>query len=192
MVKRSAYVGDGVELKDGTNLTPVDSGSEDADEQTIRAYCEVELPEEYQAGDTVEFVLTVNTCDTVYAQNESGFYEATLMDRAAMLRSAGQRAGDRTNADAQGRRHGGRLCGAGNAVVSDVDLSGEVSIDAPKDYVPEGYTLLADGVEYPNIDEWMEYDGQKHVIHLRFDLPDAMGDLVLMPLIPAMQRKPFT
>ena len=70
-------------------------------------------------------------------------------------------------------------------VVSDVDLSGEVSIDAPKDYVPEGYTLLADGVEYPNINEWMEYDGQKHVIHLRFDLPDAMGgDLVLMPVDP--------
>lgn len=44
-------------------------------------------------------------------------------------------------------------------VVSDVDLSGEVSIDAPKDYVPEGYTLLADGAEYPNIDEWMKYDG---------------------------------
>lgn len=63
-------------MKDGTNLTPVDSGSEDADEQTIRAYCEVELPEGYQAGDTVEFVLTVITCDTVYAQNESGFYEA--------------------------------------------------------------------------------------------------------------------
>lgn len=64
VVKRSVYVGDGAELKDGTNLTPVDSGSEDADEQTIRAYCEVELPEGYQAGDTVEFVLTVITCDT--------------------------------------------------------------------------------------------------------------------------------
>ena len=184
VVKRSAYVGDGVELKDGTNLTPVDSGSEDADEQTIRAYCEVELPEGYQAGDTVEFVLTVITCDTVYAQNESGFYEATLMNRAAMLRVpvSVPVTGQTRMLKGEGTADG--YAAQATLVVSDVDLSGEVSIDAPKDYVPEGYTLLADGVEYPNIDEWMEYDGQKHVIHLRFDLPDAMGDLVLMPVDP--------
>ena len=162
VVKRSAYVGDGVELKDGTNLTPVDSGSEDADEQTIRAYC-----------------------DTVYAQNESGFYEATLMNREAMLRVpvsvpvTGQTRTLRGEGTADG------YAAQATLVMSDVDLSGEVSIDAPKDYVPEGYMLLADGVEYPNIDEWMEYDGQKHVIHLRFDLPDAMGgDLALMPVDP--------
>ena len=184
VVKRSAYIGDGAELKDGTNLTPVDSGSEDADEQTIRAYCEVELPEGYQAGDTVEFVLTVITCDTVYAQNESGFYEATLMNREAMLRVpvSVPVTGQTRMLKGEGTADG--YAAQATLVVSDVDLSGEVSIDAPKDYVPEGYTLLADGVEYPNINEWMEYDGQKHVIHLRFDLPDAMGDLALMPVDP--------
>ena len=144
----------------------------------------MELPEGYQAGDTVEFVLTVITCDTVYAQNESGFYEATLMNRAAMLRVpvsvpvTGQTRTLRGEGTADG------YAAQATLVVSDVDLSGEVSIDAPKDYVPEGYTLLADGTEYPNINEWMEYDGQKHVIHLRFDLPDAMGDLALMPVDP--------
>ena len=184
VVRQNAYVGDGAKLADGTYLSPVDSGSEETDRQTIRAYYEVELPEGYQTGDTIDFVLTVITSDTVYAQNESGFYEATLMNREAMLRVpvSVPVTGQTRMLKGEGTADG--YAAQATLVVSDVDLSGEVSIDAPKDYVPEGYTLLADGVEYPNIDEWMEYDGQKHVIHLRFDLPDAMGDLALMPVDP--------
>ena len=184
VVRRNAYVGDGAKLADGTYLSPVDSGSEETDGHTIRAYYEVELPEGYQTGDTIDFVLTVITCDTVYAQNESGFYEATLMNREAMLRVpvSVPVTGQTRMLKGEGTADG--YAAQATLVVSDVDLSGEVSIDAPKDYVPEGYTLLADGVEYPNINEWMEYDGQKHVIHLRFDLPDAMGDLALMPVDP--------
>ncbi len=184
VVKRSAYVGDGAELKDGTPLNPVDSGSEDVDERTIRAYYEVELPEGYQAGDTIEFVLTVITDDTVYAQDESGVYEAALMNRAAMIQVpvSVPMTGKAQTLRGEGTADGYAAQAA--LTVSDVDISGEVRIDAPKDYVPEGYTLLADGVEYPNIDEWMEYDGQTHIIHLRFDLPETTGGLTLMPVDP--------
>ena len=184
VVRRNAYVGDGAKLADGTYLSPVDSGSEETDGQTIRAYYEVELPEGYQTGDTIDFVLTVITSDTIYAQNESGLCEAVLMNNEALIDVpvSVPVTGNLRMFKGEGTADG--YAAQATLVVSDVDLSGEVSIDAPKDYVPEGYTLLADGVEYPNIDEWMEYDGQKHVIHLRFDLPDAMGDLALMPVDP--------
>ena len=132
----------------------------------------------------IEFVLTVNTNDTVYAQDESGVYEAVLMNRAAMIQVpvSVPMTGKVQTLRGEGTADGYAAQAA--LTVSDVDISGEVRIDAPKDYVPEGYTLLADGVEYPNIDEWMEYDGQTHIIHLRFDLPKTTGGLTLMPVDP--------
>lgn len=184
VVKQNAYVGDGAKLTDGTDLSPVDSGSEEADGQTIRAYCEVELPEGYQAGDTIDFVLTVITSDTIYAQNESGLCETALMDHATLMDVPVSIpvTGNLRMFKGEGTADG--YDARATLFVSDVDISGEVSINAPKDVVPEGYALLADGVEYLNLNEWMEYDGQAYVIHLRFDLPETMDDLVLVPIDP--------
>lgn len=185
VVRRNAYVGDGAKLADGTYLSPVDSGSEETDGQTIRAYCEVELPEGYQTGDMIDFVLTVITSDTIYAQNESGLCEAVLMNNEALIDVpvSVPVTGNLRMFKGEGTADGYDACAA--LFVSDVDASGEIRINAPKDVVPEGYALLADGAEYPNLNEWMEYDGQAHVIHLRFDLPQMMDGLVLVPIDPA-------
>lgn len=184
-VKANACVGDGAELPDGTYMNPVDSDYRQVDERTVSAYYEVELPEGYEAGESIEFVLTVITSDTVYAQDETGVYMTSLFSRDARIDVPvkAQVTGRTAARSGEGTADGY----AAKAVVhaSDVDLSGSVRIDAPEDYEPEGYALIADGETYPNLDEWTRYDGQAHVLNLRFDLPKTMDSLVLMPLDPA-------
>ena len=184
-VRHNAFVGDGADLPDGTYMNPIDSGNEQVDANTMTAYYEVALPEGYVPVETVEFVLTVMTSDTVYAQDESGAYSTTVFDRANSVEV-------KVTAPVMGSTS--VLLGEGTADgyvakaelhVSDVDLSGSVRIEAPEDYAPEGYNLIADGVEYWNIDEWTTYDGECHVINMRFDLPASVNEVMLMPLDPA-------
>ena len=188
-VRHNAFVGDGADLPDGTYMNPIDSGNEQVDANTMTAYYEVALPEGYVPVETVEFVLTVMTSDTVYAQDESGAYSTTVFDRANSVEV-------KVTAPVMGSTS--VLLGEGTADgyvakaelhVSDVDLSGSVRIEAPEDYAPEGYKLIADGVEYWNIDEWTTYDGECHVINMRFDLPASMSEVTLMPLDPAYSHE---
>ena len=191
-VRRNAFVGDGADLPDGTYLTPIDSGNERVDANTMTAYYEVALPEGYVAGETVEFVLTVITSDTVYAQDESGAYSTTVMDRNNLVevKVSAPVTGSTLVLTGEGTADG--YAAKAELHVSDVDLSGSVRIEAPQEYHPEGYMLLADGMEYRNLDPWFAYDGQAHVLNLRFDLPETMSSLVLMPLDPAYALEAIT
>ena len=191
-VRHNASVGDGADLPDGMYMTPIDSGNEQVDANTMTAYYEVALPEDYEVGETVEFVLTVITSDTVYAQDESGTYSTTVMDRNNLVdvKVSAPVTGSTSVLSGEGTADG--YSAKAELHVSDVDLSGSVRIEAPEDYYPEGYTLLADGVEYRNLDPWFAYDGQAHVLNLRFDLPETISSLVLMPLDPAYAREAIT
>jgi len=158
------YVGDGAELADGTALSPVDSGDELVSDTAYSAYYEVMLPEEYAAGDAVNFVLTV-------MDGESLRYRVPvtvpLMSLAAKMTGEGMADGYPAKAE---------------VFISDVDVSGCVRIKAPEDYWAESYKLVADGVEYRELEGWSEFDGDAHVVHLRFDLPETMESMSLVPL----------
>lgn len=184
VVKHSAFVGDGADLPDGTYLIPVDSGSEAVDAFTTTAYYEVALPENYVAGDDIEFVLTVMASDTVYFQNETGVYSTSVFNRDALIdvKVKAQVNGETTTISGESTADG--YAAKAKLYVSDVDINGRVCIDAPEDYEHEGYYLLADGVEYRNIDPWYAYEDGACVVNLRFDLPETMGTLALMPLDP--------
>ncbi|MBQ9740942.1 MAG: DUF4179 domain-containing protein, partial [Kiritimatiellae bacterium] len=191
-VRHNAFVGDGADLPDGTYMNPIDSGNEQVDANTMTAYYEVALPEGYVPGETVEFVLTVMTSDTVYAQDESGTYSTTVMDRNNLVevKVSAPVTGSMSVLTGEGTADG--YAAKAELHVSDVDLSGSVRIEALQEYHPEGYMLLADGVEYRNLDPWFAYDGQAHVLNLRFDLPETMNSLVLMPLDPAYAHEAIT
>lgn len=158
------FVGDGAELADGRYMNPVDSGDERISDTAYSAYYEVEMPEDYVVDGSVEFVLTV-------------------MD--------GEGLRYRVPVTAPVTGHAVRLTGGGTAdgyaaqaelFVSEVDVSGSVRIAAPEDYWPESYKLVADGAEYRDIEGWSEYDGEEHVVHLRFDLPASTENMALVPL----------
>lgn len=180
-----ASVGDGAELPDGEYLNPIDSGSEQVDANTMTAYYEVELPEDYAAGETIEFVLTILTSDTVYAQDENGVYSSSVMDRANLVDVSVIAPVTGSAKALTGEGTADEYPATAKVYVSDIDLSGSVRIEAPQEYIPEGYTLVADGETYANIDPWMTYEDGAHVLNLRFDLPPTMEHIVLMPLDPA-------
>ena len=164
------FVGDGAELTDGTDLSPVDSGDARASDTAYSAYSayyEVMLPEEYAVGDTVTFVLTVMDGESLRHHVP---VTVPVTGRAARMTGEGTADGYAAKAE---------------LFISDVDVSGCVRIYAPEDYWTESYKLVADGVEYRDIEGWSEYDGQAHVVHLRFDLPKTMDSLVLAPVDPA-------
>ena len=161
------FVGDGAELTDGADLSPVDSGDARASDTAYSAYYEVMLPEEYAVGDTVTFVLTVMDGESLRHHVP---VTVPVTGRAARMTGEGTADGYAAKAE---------------LFISDVDVSGCVRIYAPEDYWTESYKLVADGVEYRDIEGWSEYDGQAHVVHLRFDLPKTMDSLVLAPVDPA-------
>lgn len=158
------FVGDGAELSDGTALSPVDSGDARVNDMAYSAYYEVMLPEEYAAGDTVTFELTVMDGEGLRYRVP---VTAPVTGRAMRLTGGGAADGYAVQAE---------------LYISDVDVSGEVRIIAPEDYWPESYKLVADGVEYRDIEGWSAYDGEAHVVHLRFDLPKTLEDMKLVPL----------
>lgn len=182
VIVNHTYVGDGAELADGTYLTPVDSGTMQLDEQTQAAYYEVALPEGYAAGESIEFVLSILTTAKVFYQDETGVYAATRYQPDALVRMP-------VSVPVTGRLM--RITGEGTAdgypasaevFVSDVDVSGVVTIDAPENYSPESYVLMSGGAEYPNIDGYVTREGNTHKVHMRFDLPVSTQDMRLVPV----------
>lgn len=182
VIVNHTYVGDGAELADGTYLMPVDSGTMRLDAQTEAAYYEVALPEGYAAGESIEFALNIMTTTTVYYQDATGVYAAAHYQPDALVRMP-------VIIPVTGKLM--RMTGEGTAdgypakaevFVSDVDVSGVVRIDAPEDYEPENYVLMSGGVEYPNLDGYVTGEGNAHEVHMRFDLPQSMENMKLMPV----------
>lgn len=163
----SLYLGDGAKLKDGTELSPVDSWIEAVDDFTTAAYYEVALPEDFAHGESVRMTLTA-----IY-HREEGTLE--LIDIPAEIPVTEPRMTLTGEGSADGYPAKAEL------YVSDVDVYGTVEIAAPEDYSAEGYALIADGEEYPNLDWGFDYENGTHKIKVRFDLPAGMESMTLMP-----------
>ena len=163
-VQAKLFVGDGAELPDGRGMAPVDSGDERISDTAYSAYYEVEMPQDYTVGESVEFVLTVM---------DGADLRCRVLVKAPVTGHAMRLTGEGTadGYDAQAELY-----------ISDVDVSGEVRIAAPEDYWPEGYKLMAGGAEYRDIEGWPEYKDGVHVVHLRFDLPETTENMKLVPL----------
>lgn len=73
MVNRWFGLGDGARMLDGTDLMIYDSADESIDDYTVRGFQEVEIPEEVELGDTIDFTLTVHDYTSICYQSERGF-----------------------------------------------------------------------------------------------------------------------
>lgn len=166
----SLYLGDGAKLMDGTALPPVDSWIEDVDETTTAAYYEVALPEHFVSDGHVQIVLTA------FCPEADGGMEG--MDVPVWIPVTKPRmtlAGEGT---------AGGYPAKAELYVSDVDIYGRIQIEAPEDYGAEGYSLVADGAEYPNLDGGFFDINRPHEIKVRFDIPDSMESMKLVPWDP--------
>lgn len=207
-------LGDGADLNDGTEsgvpLMIYDSGDETLDAYTKQGFQQVDLPQDYVPGETIDFYLTVMYSTRVIYQDETGMYEATVRQQenrgfmkvpfTAQVTGKPEEftvtaAFDEYAAEAQ-------------LAISDVDISGTVFIDAPQTWIDDlndwedqlpdtanyvyDYKLIADGVECPNVgggygigihdDRWKVY--------IRYDLPEATDSLALVPVRHGMGDVP--
>lgn len=184
----------------GKPLTILDSGMERIDSHTIQGFQEVKLPDGFEPTDMLSIDLIVSYNMHVWAQDGQNIYHT-------ILRTPENRGFFRlpfsVKLNGQTETYTGSIqTRAYNAQatirMSDVDLSGEVVFDAPEwamafeadsdgkhlmnmPYI-HNYTLIADGVELPNLDGGfgVNRDGQ-FFIQIRYDLPKSLNSLTLVP-----------
>ena len=195
----SMGVGDGAAMN-GKPLMILDSGSEMVNEYTIQGYQEVEMPDGFEPTDEIEIEMSILYGMSVYCQDENNVYFSHLMtpENRGIFRLP-----FKVNLNGQTEAYTGSVTTSAYSAqatirVSDVDISGEVVFDAPEwaeafeasadgkhememPYI-NSYTLVADGVELQNRDGafGVNKDG-KFFVWIRYDLPESMNSLVLVP-----------
>lgn len=195
-------MGDGASLNDGTEkglyMAIYDSNSEYIDAFTQQGFQQVELPAGYIPGESIDVLMPVSIWTRVVYQDETGLYmsvvrnpenrgyhhvpvTAAITGRPEHL--SAQAIFDEYAAEAQ-------------LSISDVDIDGDVYIDAPRTWLDDfessdmdeepyvmDYVLIADGTQYTNVDGGFGIDretGKWHVM-IRYDLPETADSLVLVP-----------
>ena len=195
----SMGVGDGAAMN-GKPLMILDSGSEMVNEYTIQGYQEVEMPDGFEPTDEIEIEMSILYGMSVYCQDENNVYFSHLMtpENRGIFRLP-----FKVKMNGQTETYTGSVTTSAYSAqatvrVSDVDISGEVVFDAPEwaaafeagadskremelAYI-NSYTLVADGVELQNRDGafGVNKDG-KFFVWIRYDLPESMNSLVLVP-----------
>ena len=195
----SMGVGDGAAMN-GKPLMILDSGSEMVNEYTIQGYQEVEMPDGFEPTDEIEIEMSILYGMSVWAQDEKNVYHEYMMtpENRGIFRLP-----FKVKMNGQTETYTGSVTTSAYSAqatvrVSDVDISGEVVFDAPEwaeafeagadgkhememPYI-NSYTLVADGVELQNRDGafGVNKDG-KFFVWIRYDLPESMNSLVLVP-----------
>lgn len=211
VVMDGVAIGDGASIADGSERgTPTiitDGNQTWTDELTLTGFQEVELPEDYAAGDTIDILLSVIYGSTVYYQDKTGVYRQHIAqpENRGILRvpfSVPVTGGAGT---LRGTYSADAYTATANLAVSDVSIYGEVVFDAPDwaaayaaeneywqsgatgdpppqpDYITS-YSLLAGGEVIKNIGGGYGLNdvGKFHVF-LEFDLPASLENLSLQP-----------
>lgn len=193
--RESMSLGDGADLN-GQPLTILDGGETMVDDCTIQGFQEVELPEGFAPDDPIEIELSVLYGASIYYQDEdtiSWAHIATPQNRGIL------RLPFTVQLNGQAEAYTGEAVTSAYSAkatifVSDVDISGEVVFDAPKwaeafeaDLLMKlplisDYALVADGVEYVNLDGayGVNADGQ-FFVRVRYDLPENAKEMTLRP-----------
>ena len=195
----SMGVGDGAAMN-GKPLMILDSGSEMVNEYTIQGYQEVEMPDGFEPTDEIEIEMSILYGMSVYCQDENHVYYSHLMtpENRGIFRLPFKVKMNGQTETYTGSVTTSTYSAQATVRVSDVDISGEVVFDAPEwaevfeagtdckremelAYI-NSYTLVADGVELQNRDGafGVNKDG-KFFVWIRYDLPESMNSLVLVP-----------
>lgn len=191
--RESMCVGDGADMN-GEPLTILDSGETVVNDTTIQGFQEVEMPEGFTPEDGVEIELTILYGASVYCQDESSVYWAHVAtpENRGILRLPFTVSLNGRTETLTGETATSAYGAAATVTVSEVDISGEVVFDAPEWAAAFAdnpmalpvidYTLVADGVEYRNLDGafGVNADGRLFV-RVRYDLPQSRDSLTLRP-----------
>ena len=195
----NCYVGDGASLTDGTGLRIWDSWSERVDDQTMRAYYEVELPELVEDQESIDIELTVFYNASVNYADETGVYWASVAPdtNRGILRVplTVPITGDVRTVSGTGSFDAYSV--QANLLISEFDIAGTAVITPPPEWLEainaidpdtsgayiDNYVLIAGDTEI--INNWggvIPADDGTYTIEMRFDLPENTQDLKLVPV----------
>lgn len=207
----SVGIGDGVSIADGSEKgVPTmiyDSAREWIDETTLQGFQEVELPEDYEVGDSIDVLMSVLYSTTVYYQDETGVYRTGIRqaENRGILRVPFTVTANGSAKEMTGTLHAQDYSAHATLTFTDVTAYGEVVFNSPEwaqayqaetDYWMNGgegeppampdmitsYQLVAGDEVLRNVGGGfgINESGKYHVF-LEFDLPAGMDSLILKP-----------
>lgn len=183
IARENMALGDGADL-DGQPLNILDSGEAWVDECTLQGYQEVVLPESFAPENgQAEIRLTVMYGANVTYQDETNVYCAhiTTPENRGILPITFTVPVNGSTQTYTGRISAEAYSASVFLNVSDVDISGQIVFEGKMPAL--AYDLLVDGAAFPDLDGGMEEkpNGQT-VMYVRYDLPQSMDDLSLVPV----------
>lgn len=195
-------IGDGAALDDGSergmSLNIFDSGMEEPDAYHEIGFQQVDLPEDYVPGDTISFFLHLNYRTSVVCQDENGVYRTSVANPENRgfipVRFTAQVTGkpEEFETTAQFDEYTVHV----KLAVSDVDISGTATFDAPQEWIDAfeanytrgadsvwDYELVADGQRMRNVSGGYGYSRwtNQWQVEMRYDLPQSTQNLTLVP-----------
>lgn len=207
----SVGVGDGVSIDDGSEkgvpTMILDSAEEWLDETTLQGFQEVELPEDYEIGNSIALQMSILYSTTVFYQDETGVYRMGVRqaDNRGILRVPFTFTANGSAKEMTGTLHAQDYSAHATLTFTDVTAYGEVVFNSPEwaqayqaetDYWMNGgegeppampdmitsYQLVAGDEVLRNVGGGfgINESGKYHVF-LEFDLPAGMDSLILKP-----------
>ena len=192
----SAGNGDGVDLADGTYLTPIEGDRTRVSDTLVKGFYTVRMPEGYKTGDELTFYFRAGVYTSIYYQDSEGFsrvsvaetsadYPFTITVGGSLVGLHGEAAFDQYAAEAR-------------ISLSQVTVTGQVTLDVPAGWTanfgqnddrgPEEdhiltYQLVAAGQALHNYDNSLRLteDGRL-VIGIQCDIPYSGVALYLRPV----------
>lgn len=200
-------LGDGADLDDGSErgilLNIFDSGMEQIDPYTKVGFQQVDLPEDYVPGETIDFLLTVMYGTRVVYQDENGVqrgYVNQKENRGFMRVPVTAKITGKPEEFVKTAQFDDYTAEA-HLAISDVDISGIVYIyDAPQEWIDAfqemdgwadwvtDYKLIADGQEMRNVEGGYGGNEERWTVYIRYDLPASTEHLTLVPYNGSRQR----
>ena len=201
-------LGDGAHLDDGSergiSLNIFESGMEQIDPYTKVGFQQVDLPEDYVPGETIDFLLTVMYSTEVVCQDETGVYRTGVRqkeNRGFMRVPVTAKITGKPEEFVKTAQFDDYAAEV-HLAISDVDISGTVYIDAPQEWIDAyqkmdgwadwvtDYKLIADGQEMPNVGGGygIGRNEERWRVYIRYDLPQSTEHLTLVPCSGNRQR----
>lgn len=184
VVEHSVYPADGAKLEDGTELRLVDSGYVNDGENRCAGYTEVMLPEGYEPGEEIRFVLTMLGSTKVIYQDEQGVSEAFLFQPECSASMTVAVPVTKPRDVLKGSVQNEEYAAEAELYVSDVDISGTVTITGLPEEIIADYMLLVNGEERRGYTFGViRRDETSYTLDVRYDLPgEAIRTLALRPV----------
>lgn len=197
--RENMCVGDGA-MMNGKPLTILDSGEMVIDDYTIQGFQEVELPEDVTPDGDIGIELSILYGASLYAQDGNSVYWAHVAtpENRGIFRLPFTVTLNGQTETVTGTVATSAYSAVATVMISDVDVSGEVVFDAPAwaaafEADADGrhpmtmptinsYTLVAGGVEYPNLDGAYGVNADRQFfVRIRYDLPESRSSMILRP-----------